>query len=40
MSYINVTNIQVENNPSTFTAPLTFKITFEYLKDLPEGKVY
>jgi len=36
MSYINVTNIQLKNNPSPFGEPLTFQITFECLKDLPE----
>jgi len=36
MSYINVTNIQLKNNPSSFEQPLTFQITFECLKDIPE----
>jgi len=36
MAYINVTNIQVKNNPAPFREPLTFQITFECLKDLPE----
>jgi hypothetical protein len=40
MSNINVTNIQIMNNPAPFTDPLTFQVTFECLKDLPEGKLF
>ena len=37
MSNINITNIKIMNNPAPFQSPLSFQITFECLKDLPEG---
>eukprot|EP00330_Aristerostoma_sp_ATCC50986_P008059 CAMPEP_0114598176 /NCGR_PEP_ID=MMETSP0125-20121206/20509_1 /TAXON_ID=485358 ORGANISM="Aristerostoma sp., Strain ATCC 50986" /NCGR_SAMPLE_ID=MMETSP0125 /ASSEMBLY_ACC=CAM_ASM_000245 /LENGTH=54 /DNA_ID=CAMNT_0001803571 /DNA_START=100 /DNA_END=264 /DNA_ORIENTATION=+ len=36
MSNINVTNIDLVNNPSKFTDPFTFQITFECLKDIQD----
>jgi histone chaperone ASF1 len=34
MALINITNIIVENNPSFFMSPFSFKITFECNQDL------
>ena len=39
MSVVNVTNIAVLDNPSVFTNPLQFEVTFECLRPLPEGKI-
>lgn len=39
MSHINITNIQIMNNPAPFSDPLSFQVTFECLKDLPDGKL-
>lgn len=38
MSCINVTSVQVLNNPATFTTPLQFEISFECLSPIQEGK--
>lgn len=38
MSVINLTEIQVLNNPARFQDPYTFKITFECISELTEGE--
>jgi len=38
MSCVNVTNVQVLENPAKFTSPLQFEISFECLSQLKEGK--
>ena len=37
MSLVNVTNVVVLDNPTQFTNPFQFEITFECLQDLNEG---
>jgi hypothetical protein len=37
MSLVNVTKVQVLDNPTAFTNPFTFEITFECLSALEEG---
>ena len=39
MSVVNITDIGVLNNPGRFTDPYVFKITFECISELTEGKV-
>lgn len=34
MAHVNVTNIVVLNNPSSFTSPLQFEVTFECIREL------
>eukprot|EP00957_Ditylum_brightwellii_P104195 7936134-Ditylum_brightwellii.AAC.1 len=36
MSLVNVTNMAVLNNPSPFSSPLLFEITFECLQELTD----
>ncbi|KAJ3230229.1 ASF1 anti-silencing function 1 [Chytriomyces hyalinus] len=36
MSIVNLTNISILNNPSTFDAPFSFEITFEVISELQE----
>ena len=38
MSVVNITDIQVLSNPGRFTDPYVFKITFECISELTEGK--
>lgn len=38
MSLVNLTDIQVLNNPARFTDPYVFKITFECISELSEGE--
>jgi hypothetical protein len=38
MSVVNITEVNVLDNPALFTAPYRFDITFESLADLSEGK--
>ena len=35
MSIVNITNIQIINNPSPFNSPIQLSITFETLKPIP-----
>ena len=37
MSSVNITNVQVLDNPAKWPAPLQFEITFECLTPLQEG---
>ena len=37
MSVVNITNIQVLNNPARFTDPFQFEITFECISPLEQG---
>lgn len=37
MSAVNVTNITVLNNPSSFLSPLKFEITYDCVNALKEG---
>lgn len=39
MSLVNLTDIQVLKNPAKFTDPYVFKITFECISELSEGKL-
>lgn len=39
MALVNVTNVVVLDNPTTFTNPLTFEVTFECLQELDAGKL-
>mmetsp|Transcript_23888 Transcript_23888/g.34198 ORF Transcript_23888/g.34198 Transcript_23888/m.34198 type:complete len:257 (-) Transcript_23888:75-845(-) len=36
MSLINIANVEVLNNPTSFTSPLQFEITFECLQELQD----
>lgn len=38
MALVNVTNVVVLDNPTAFTNPLTFEVTFECLQELDAGK--
>lgn len=38
MALVNVTNIVVLDNPTSFTNPFTFEVTFECLQELQDGK--
>jgi len=38
MALVNVTNIVVLDNPTAFTNPLTFEVTFECLQELEDGR--
>jgi histone chaperone ASF1 len=38
MSVVNITDIGVLNNPGRFTDPYVFKITFECISELSEGR--
>jgi histone chaperone ASF1 len=40
MSLVNVTNVVVLDNPTQFTNPFQFEITFECLQDLAEGTFF
>lgn len=40
MSLINITDVQVANNPGRFTDDFNFKITFECMSELAEGNSY
>ena len=37
MSIVNVTSIEVLDNPAKFADPYKLKVTFECLQELPEG---
>lgn len=37
MALVNICDVTVLNNPSSFLKPFQFEITFECLEDLPEG---
>ncbi|RYG68584.1 hypothetical protein EON64_04840 [archaeon] len=39
MALVNVLNMTVLDNPSTFSNPFQFEITFECLQDLSDGKI-
>lgn len=39
MALVNVTNVVVLDNPTTFTNPLTFEVTFECLQELDAGEL-
>lgn len=39
MAYVNLINIRVKENPALFTSPILLTVTFECLKDIPEGKL-
>lgn len=39
MSLINITNVLVLDNPTQFTNPVQFEITFECLRELKDGKL-
>lgn len=38
MSIVNVTNVDVLDNPTAFKSPLTFQVTFECLEALDAGE--
>jgi len=37
MSLVNITNVQIPNNPALFNTEFQFEITFECLAPLKEG---
>lgn len=39
MALVNVTNVVVLDNPTAFTNPLTFEVTFECLQELDAGEL-
>lgn len=39
MSLINITNIQLDNNPDLFLSPIKMHVTFECLLDISEEDV-
>ena len=40
MALVNVLDVNVLDNPSSFTNPFQFEITFECLKHLPSGTFF
>jgi histone chaperone ASF1 len=38
MALVNVTNVIVMDNPTKFTNPFQFEVTFECLQELQDGK--
>lgn len=38
MALVNVTNVVVLDNPTAFSNPLTFEVTFECLQELDAGE--
>lgn len=38
MALVNLTNIVVLDNPTSFTNPFTFEITFECIQELEDGQ--
>ncbi|RUP44819.1 hypothetical protein BC936DRAFT_148972 [Jimgerdemannia flammicorona] len=38
MALVNITNIQVIDNPSLFSSPFQFEITFECIAELKDGE--
>jgi len=38
MSFLNLQNIIVKNNPAKFTDPIIFHIAFETLEEIKSGK--
>lgn len=38
MALVNVTNVVVLDNPTNFSNPLTFEVTFECLQELDAGE--
>lgn len=40
MSIVNITDVTILNNPGRFNDPYTFKITFECISELSEGKAH
>lgn len=38
MALVNLTNIVVLDNPTSFTNPFTFEITFECIQELEDGE--
>ena len=39
MALVNVLDVNVLDNPTSFTNPFQFEITFECLKHLPSGTI-
>eukprot|EP00624_Nannochloropsis_granulata_P003754 evm.model.NODE_28910_length_23857_cov_28.065893.8 len=37
MALVNLTNIVVLDNPTSFTNPFTFEVTFECVQELEDG---
>ena len=40
MSIVNIINVQVLDNPTRFTNPFQFEITFECTSTLQDGKLH
>tara|TARA_B110000208_G_scaffold169958_1_gene211118 strand:+ start:550 stop:753 length:204 start_codon:yes stop_codon:yes gene_type:complete len=40
MAVVNVLNVTVLDNPSRFTNPFQFEITFDCLRALPDGALF
>ena len=38
MALVNIINVMVMDNPTAFTNPFQFEVTFECLQELPDGK--
>lgn len=38
MALVNIINVAVMDNPTAFTNPFQFEVTFECLQELPDGK--
>jgi len=38
MALVNIINMAVLDNPTAFTNPFQFEVTFECLQELPDGK--
>ena len=38
MALVNVSNVIVHNNPTHFTAPFQFEVTFECVQELQDGE--
>lgn len=39
MALVNVSNVIVHNNPTHFTAPFQFEVTFECVQELQDGEL-
>jgi len=39
MALVNIINVTVMDNPTAFTNPFQFEVTFECLQELPDGEL-
>jgi histone chaperone ASF1 len=39
MALVNIINVEVLDNPTSFTNPFQFEVTFECVQELADGKL-